>query len=420
MKNLLMALVLMPVMASADTEIVNGIEWRFTISDGTATVSGNDDWAAIPDETVGAIEIPSVLGGCPVADIGYNAFYGCSGLTSVTIPSSVTSIESYAFYGCSGLKDADGVVIVKAVLYGYYGAAWSVTIPDGVTSIGYGAFWSCSSMRSVTIPSSVTSIGNYAFYHCYRLASVTIPSSVTNIGEWAFYHCYGLVSVTISSSVTSIGSDAFNNCSALKVVYAAKGDAERVAKLYQWASSVEFVEIDPPVVEGDEGATVVGDPDAGFVIKLSEGRTAVEVTIPQGVDAAKVTVEVSPKVVSVKPNGAKVKIVSGGADITECLNAPAADGNGVVDLTKATVKEEIVKETMDVEKGAKIVLDAADPKLTTAKTRVGLFYQLREGETLDGMKDGDSKVGDGQPWSPEIKVKGGDSAFYSIGVGKGE
>ena len=275
-------------------------------------------------------------------------------------------------------------------------------------------------MRSVTIPSSVTSIGNYAFYGCYRLVSVTIPSSVTSIGEWAFYHCYGLVSVTISSSVTSIGSDAFNNCSALKVVYAAKGDAERVAKLYQWASSVEVVEIDPPVVEGDEGATVVGDAETGFVVKPSDGKVVVEVMIPQGVDAAKVTVEVSPKVSSVKPNGAKVKIVRGGADITEFLNVPAADGNGVVDLTKATVKEEIVKETMDVEKGAKIVLDAADPKLTTAKTRVGLLYQLREGETLDGMKDGDSKVGDGQPWSPEIKVKGGNSAFYSIGVGKGE
>ena len=175
-----------------------------------------------------------------------------------------------------------------------------------------------------------------------------------------------------------------------------------------------------PVIEGDEGATVTGDAETGFVIKPSEGNTAVEVTIPQGVDAAKVTVEVSVKVASIKPNGANVKIVSGGADITEFLNVPAADGNGVVDLTKATVKEEIVKETMDVEKGAEIELNAADPKLTTAPTRAGLFYQLREGETLDGMKDGDSKVGDGKPWSPEIKVKGGNSAFYSIGVGKGE
>ena len=190
-----------------------------------------------------------------------------------------------------------------------------------------------------------------------------------------------------------------------------------------WLDEVGWVATEVPLsptIEGDEGATVTGDAETGFVIKPSEGKTAVEVTIPQGVDAAKVTVEVSPKVASVKPNGATVKIVSGGADITEFLNVPAADGSGVVDLAKAMVKEEYVTETLDVEKGAKIELDVANPSLTTPNTRVGLFYQLREGETLDGMKDGDSKVGDGQPWTPEIKVKGGNSAFYSIDVGKGE
>ena len=175
-----------------------------------------------------------------------------------------------------------------------------------------------------------------------------------------------------------------------------------------------------PTVEGDSGATVTGDAETGYVIRPSEGNTAVEVMIPQSVDAAKVTVEVLPITKTIATRGAKVKIVSRGADITEFLNVPVADGNGVVDLTKATVKEEIVKEAMDPEKGAEVKLNAADPKLTTAKTRVGLFYQLREGETLDGMKDGDSKVGDGEKWMPKITVKGGNSAFYSIGVGKGE
>ena len=180
-----------------------------------------------------------------------------------------------------------------------------------------------------------------------------------------------------------------------------------------------------PTVEGDDGATVTGDDEMGYVVKPSEGNTAVEVTIPQGVDAAKVTVEVLPVTKTITTRGARVKIVSWGADITELLNMPAADGNGVIDLTKATVKEEIVKEAMDPKKGAVIDLCAgsqgtASPAITTAPTRVGLFYQLREGETLDGMVDGDSTVGDGEPWTPEIKVKGGKSAFYSIGVGKGE
>ena len=146
----------------------------------------------------------------------------------------------------------------------------------------------------------------------------------------------------------------------------------------------------------------------------------VEVTIPQGVDAAKVTVEVSPKVASVKPNGAKVKIVSGKVDITEFLNMPAADGNGVVDLTKAKVKEEYAQEVLDPTKGAVIELNAANPVLTTPNAREGLFYQLHEGTTLDNMVNGDSKIGDGKPWTPKITVKGGNSGFYSIGVGKGE
>ena len=135
-----------------------------------------------------------------VTRIGDYAFYGCSGLTSITIPNSVTSIGSCAFSGCSGLT--------------------SVTIGNGVTSIGYRAFSGCSGLTSVTIPNSVTSIGYSAFSGCSGLTSVTIPNSVTSIGNYAFKGCSGLTSVTIPNSVTSIGERAFENCSAIKEVYA--------------------------------------------------------------------------------------------------------------------------------------------------------------------------------------------------------
>ena len=186
-----------------------------------------------------------------------------------------------------------------------------------------------------------------------------------------------------------------------------------------WSGSAAPEDLPKPSIEGDEGAMVTGDVETGYVVAPSKDVENVEISL-NGIDPSRVTVEVSVGVKTVAAHGAKVKIVSGGVDITEFLNVPVADGNGVVDLTKATVKEEIVKEVLDIKKGAKVELIAADPKLTTAPTRVGLFYRLREGETIGGMKDGDSKVGDGQPWSPKITVKGGDSAFYSIGVGKGE
>ena len=138
-----------------------------------------------------------------VTSIGYNAFSGCSGLTSVTIPGSVTSIGSGSFYNCSGLTN--------------------VTIPDSVTSIGSEAFYGCNGLTSITIPDSVTSIGDFAFTWCTGLTSVTIGNSVTSIGGSAFYGCTGLTNMTIPDSVTSIGEDAFNNCSRLTSITIGNG-----------------------------------------------------------------------------------------------------------------------------------------------------------------------------------------------------
>ena len=131
--------------------------------------------------------------------LGDWAFYGCSGLTSLTIPSGVTSIGDKAFKGCSRLT--------------------SLTIPSGVTSIGDWAFSGCSGLTSLPIPSSVTSIGNYAFYGCSGLTSLTLPSGVTSIGNYAFYGCRGLTSMTIPSGVTVIGEGAFRGCSGLTSIY---------------------------------------------------------------------------------------------------------------------------------------------------------------------------------------------------------
>ena len=132
--------------------------------------------------------------------IGTGAFSGCSGLTSVEIPASVTSIGDYAFCWCSGLT--------------------SVTFEAGIQleSIGHWAFYECSGLTSVEIPAGVTSIGDYAFSRCRGLSSVEIPSSVTSIGNSAFRECSGLTSVEIPAGVTSIDYAAFDDCSGLTSV----------------------------------------------------------------------------------------------------------------------------------------------------------------------------------------------------------
>ncbi|MDE7395568.1 MAG: leucine-rich repeat domain-containing protein [Clostridiales bacterium] len=158
------------------------------------------------------------------------AFEGCSSLTSITIPNSVTSIGDYAFRRCSSLT--------------------SIAIGSGVTSIGDFAFSDCSSLTSitvdsrnqnyssqdgilynkaktefkyipkaisgaVTIPNTITSIRDFAFSYCSSLTSITIPQGVTSIGNVAFSDCSSLTKITIPQSVTSIGDFAFSDCSSL-------------------------------------------------------------------------------------------------------------------------------------------------------------------------------------------------------------
>jgi len=125
-----------------------------------------------------------------VTSVYDDAFDGCTGLSSITIPSSVTSIGNFTF-SSTGLT--------------------SLTIPTSVTSLGQSAFSYCANLTSLTLPGSLTSLSQYAFAQCTGLTSLTIPTSVTNIGPYAFSGCTSLTSVTIPASVTVIGSGAFDN-----------------------------------------------------------------------------------------------------------------------------------------------------------------------------------------------------------------
>ena len=195
-----------------------------------------------------SVTIPS-----SVTSIGEWAFYGCSGLTSVTIPNSVTSIGSSAFYGCSGLTEmtipfvgssASSTGGFKEIFGGYISSSLkSVTLSEGMTSICDYAFSRCSGLESVAIPSSVTSIGKYAFSWCSGLKSVTIPSSVTSIGECAFRGCSGLKSVTIPGSVTSIWDNAFQSCSGLESVTLSEGLRSIGGSAFWGCSGLESVTI---------------------------------------------------------------------------------------------------------------------------------------------------------------------------------
>ena len=155
--------------------------------------------------------------------IAGEAFYECAGLTSITLPGSVSDIGPHAFYHCTKLND--------------------ICLPDNLNSIGEFSFSSCSSLTSVIIPESVTSIGAYAFKKCGGLTSVTISGDVESIGEEVFYRCDNLVSVKFEGSVSSIGNKAFYACSSLSDIILPEGLTSLGHGAFSQCSSLKTVSI---------------------------------------------------------------------------------------------------------------------------------------------------------------------------------
>jgi len=142
------------------------------------------------------------------------AFHGCAHLATVSIPSSVTTINR-SFVGCSSLmsievatsnadfRSADGVLFYTGdegeyVLLTYPGnRRGAYVIPSGVTRLREKAFLDCTGLTSVTIPNTVLFIENYAFSGCTALTSVVIPRSVLTIENWVFFGCSALTSIDV-------------------------------------------------------------------------------------------------------------------------------------------------------------------------------------------------------------------------------
>ena len=190
-------------------KVSNSLDGSYKIKENTKVICNDAFWGCtslscivipnsvtyIGDDAFSMTALSSVVIPNSVTSIGKGTFWNCTFLSSIVIPNSVTSIEKQAFDGCTSLS--------------------SIVIPDSVTDIGESAFSSCTSLSGVVIPNSVKSIGYRMFSSCTSLSSIVIPNSVTSIGDSAFWDCTSLFSIIIPDSVTSIGSCAFSNCSSL-------------------------------------------------------------------------------------------------------------------------------------------------------------------------------------------------------------
>ena len=218
-----------------DVEVIS-----HTFSNGVGTITFSGDVTSIGwgmGAFVGCTGLTSITIPNSVTSIGGGAFYGCTGLTSITIPNSVTSIGDDAFSGCTGLTSIDVEsgntiydsrnncnAIIETSTNTLIQGCKTTIIPNSVTSIGGSAFEDCTGLTSVTIPNSVTSIGGSAFSGCTGLTSVAIGNSVTSIGGSAFYGCTDITSITIGNNVTSIGESAFEDCTGLTSIDVESGN----------------------------------------------------------------------------------------------------------------------------------------------------------------------------------------------------
>ena len=164
-----------------------------------------------------------------ITSIGNCAFYICSGLTSLTLPDGITSIGYSAFEGCSRLKEVRFCINDNLDTYLTKGHPYidvdcgikyyindkeitSIEIPSNVTTLGQYVFQECREFTSLTLPSSITEIGEGAFEGCSGLTSLNLPASISEIGDFAFSDCSGLTSLNLPDGITEIGEYAFYQC----------------------------------------------------------------------------------------------------------------------------------------------------------------------------------------------------------------
>ena len=200
------------------SKIVKGGNYYYYIYGGGYYTSDDviGDYAFNDCSGLTSLTLPS-----SVTTICKDAFSSCSGLTSLTLPSSVSSIDAYAFYGCKNLKECN--CLLDSDLETYLARTHDDWKSIPVDEIKY--YHNGQELTKLEIPSGVDKIGRYSFYKGVNLTSLTLPSSVSSIGASAFYGCSGLTSIYVSwESPLSIAASTFKDANTEKcILYVPKG-----------------------------------------------------------------------------------------------------------------------------------------------------------------------------------------------------
>ena len=203
----------------------------------------------------GALEVPVLIDGRPVVEIGETAFAKCEKITSVVLPDSVESVGTFAFSECSSLRRVVLPSTLEELARDAFDSDSNLETPEGalryltwehvelgvritgcdksfegsmvipslicgrpVVEISETAFAKCEKITSVVLPDSVEFVGNRAFKDCSELEELHLRAGIKKIKKGAFDSCRSLKSVEIPGTVESVGEYAFDNCCSLRRV----------------------------------------------------------------------------------------------------------------------------------------------------------------------------------------------------------
>ncbi len=210
----------------------------------------------------GNVVIPKLVsyGGATysVTEIGQGAFSDCTSLTSISLPSSLTSIGDWAFSntGISSVSIPEGITDIKGRVFNSCQNLISIVFPSSLKYIGEYAFAGCASLSKINLPESLETIGKESFSYCPLIKNVTIPASVNIIGEGVFMNCNELESVTMkNANPADIASNTFSNCDNA-ILYVPRGSRTRYLTEYFWKDFKEIIETDY-----DYSGTIYSDGD---------------------------------------------------------------------------------------------------------------------------------------------------------------
>ena len=308
-------------------------------------------------------------------------FCNCRSLTGLTLPGSVTVIDAYSFANCDALETLTIPVGVKEIgnfAFRFSGLK-SIVLPDSVTTVGNGIFNYCESLKSAVLSSKMAAVPEGIFYNCKSLASVTIPEGITDIGDSAFENCKALPAVTLPKGTVRVGVSAFSGCSGLKKVTLPVSVKKIEYEAFCWVGSLTDVYYGG--TREDRAKITFGDHNSQFLDATWHYQAAPDKTDLSGATFSKIKDQVYTGK-AIKPAFTvklKNKKLTEGTDYTVSWKSNKSVGTATVTITGKGSYKGTAKATFTINPKA-----AALSSLKAGKQQ--LTVKWKKGSGIDGYE----------------------------------